>query len=133
MPVYDYKCAEHGVFHELATIEQGGKPCACPTCGKLSARVLMIPPEVLAMSPAKRASMDRNEEAKHRPIISSVDSRAEAAERKAFNQKHGHTHKKGCGCSHENASDQSALKKQVIFLPDGSKVFPSQRPWMISH
>lgn len=133
MPVYDYKCAEHGVFHELATIEQAGKPCACPACGKLSARVLMIPPEVLAMSPAKRASMDRNEEAKHRPIISSVDSRAEAAERKAFNQKHGHTHKKGCGCSHENASDKSALKKQVIFLPDGSKVFPSQRPWMISH
>lgn len=133
MPVYDYKCAEHGVFHELAAVEQGDKPCACPSCGKLSARVIMIPPEILAMAPAKRSAMDKNEAATHQPIISTLDSRAEASERKAFAEKKGHQHGRGCGCSHENASDTSALKKQVIFLPDGSKVFPSQRPWMISH
>ena len=38
MPVYDYKCKEHGVFHELATVEQGDQPCACPTCQTLSPR-----------------------------------------------------------------------------------------------
>lgn len=134
MPVYDYKCTDHGVFHELATVEQGSQPCACPSCGKLSSRVIMIPPEVLAMAPATRKSMDRNEEARHSPIISSVDSRAEATDRAAFAKKKGHhSHHKGCGCSHETAGDRSALKQQVVFLPDGSKVFPSQRPWMISH
>ena len=133
MPLYDYKCAKHGVFHELATMEQGGQPCACPSCGQMSARVIMVPPEVLAMAPGNRESIRRNEEAKNQPMISSVDSRAEAADRKAFDQKKGHVHKKGCGCSHESASGTSALKKQVIYLPDGSKVFPSQRPWMISH
>jgi len=94
----------------------------------------MIPPEVLAMAPARRASMERNESAQHQPIISSVDSRAEAADRAAFAaKKHGHRHGKGCGCSHEHAPESSALKQQVVYLPDGSKVFPSQRPWMISH
>lgn len=133
MPVYDYKCPEHGVFHELATIAQGGDPKVCPQCRKLSARVIMIPPEVLAMAPNKRASIERNEAAKHQPIISTTDSRADVAERRAFDHKHGHQHGKGSCCSHEHASDKSALKQQVILLPDGSKVFPSQRPWMISH
>jgi putative FmdB family regulatory protein len=133
MPVYDYKCAEHGLFHELATMEDASKPCACPQCGKASARVVMIPPSVLTMAPAKKASMERNEEAKHQPIISTVDSRAEAADRAAFVAKKQHHHGKGCGCSHEHAPENSALKQQVVYLPDGSKVFPSQRPWMISH
>lgn len=138
MPVYDYKCPEHGLFHELATMEKAGEPCACPHCGKVSSRVIMIPPEVLAMAPDQRLVTARNEEAKHQPIISTLDSRAEAADRAAFAKRaasggHKHRHGKGCGCSHQHETDTSSLKQQVVFLPDGSKVFPSQRPWMISH
>lgn len=126
MPLYDYKCAEHGLFHELATIDKASEPCACPQCGKSSSRVIMIPPEILANSPLAKAQ-GKNEEAQHQPIISSVDSRQEAADRKA----HAHKHGKSCGCNHE--ANQSSLKQQVVYLPDGSKIFPSQRPWMISH
>lgn len=126
MPLYDYKCAEHGLFHELVTMENAAKPCKCPKCGSMSPRVIMIPPEVLQNAPAMKAR-EKNEQAQHQPIISSVDSRQEAAERKA----HAHKHGKSCGCNHE--ANQSSLKQQVIYLPDGSKVFPSQRPWMISH
>lgn len=142
MPVYDYKCTEHGLFHELATMADAGQPKACPKCGKASARVIMIPPEVLAMAPDQRAAMAHNEEARHQPIISSVDSRAEAADRAAFAQRKdssnvsrraGHQHGRGCCGGAEHAGETSALKQQVVFLPDGSKVFPSQRPWMISH
>lgn len=143
MPVYDYKCTEHGLFHELASMADAGQPKACPKCGKASARVIMIPPEVLAMAPDQRAAMAHNEEARHQPIISSVDSRAEAADRAAFAQRKdssnvsrraGHQHGRGCcGGGAEHAGETSALKQQVVFLPDGSKVFPSQRPWMISH
>jgi len=115
MPVYDYKCTEHGLFHELGTMETSGEPKACPQCGKLSARVIMIAPQVLQMAPERRAAMEKNEQARHAPILSSVDSRAEAADRAAHAHKHGH---KGhsCGCASEHRSQDNALKQQVIFL-----------------
>lgn len=134
MPLYDYKCKEHGLFHELETMDRSGEPKTCPKCGTLCARVIIIPPEVLNMAPEKRKAMETNEAAQQQPIISTVDSRAEATDRAAYAQKHGHSHQSGsCGCSSEHQPKKSALKQQVIFLPDGSKVFPSQRPWMISH
>lgn len=138
MPVYDYKCPKHGLFHELATMAQAGDPCACPKCGTHSPRVIMIPPEVLAMAPERRKMMATNEKAVNEPIISTLDSRAEAAERRqhaiknAGKKQHG-SHHQGCGCHSEHRGDRSQLKQQVVYLPDGSKVFPSQRPWMISH
>ncbi len=131
MPVYDYKCAEHGIFHDLATMDKAAEPCKCPQCGKMSSRIIMIPPEVLAMAPDAKKSLEKNETAQHQPIISSVDSRQEAAERKAYALKHGKG--KSCGCSSHAEADTSSLKQQVVYLPDGSKIFPSQRPWMISH
>ena len=127
MPVYDYKCPQHGVFHDLASMDMAAKPAACPQCRQLSPRIIMIPPEVLAMAPNKRKAMARNEEAKHQPIISTADVRAEKAARDQ------HAHKKGCGCSQHKPAGQSALRQQVIYTADGSKTFPSQRPWMISH
>jgi len=134
MPVYDYKCKEHGLFHELGTMENSGDPKPCPQCRAMSARIVMIPPEILNMASEKRLAMQTNEEAQHQPIISTADSRAEAADRVAYAHKHGHSKQSGgCGCSSEHKPENSALKQQVIFLPDGSKVFPSQRPWMISH
>jgi putative FmdB family regulatory protein len=128
MPVYDYKCNDHGLFHDLASMNEAALPCVCPQCGKLSARVIMIPPEVLAMSPARRQAIAKNEKAVHQPIISSVDSREDLAQRRAHAAA-----KKGCGCSDNAHPDRSSLRQQAIYLPDGSKVFPSQRPWMISH
>jgi len=130
MPVYDYKCPQHGLFHELGVMETSGSPCACPQCGTQSARIIMIPPDVLAMAPEQRKAMANNEKARHQPIISSTDSRAEAADQQRFALKQGD--KQG-GCCSQHRQKNSALKQQVVFLPDGSKVFPSQRPWMISH
>ncbi|GAB1260215.1 FmdB family zinc ribbon protein [Aurantivibrio plasticivorans] len=141
MPLYDYKCKDHGVFHQLATMADSGKPQACPTCGVASGRIIMIPPEVLAMAPEKRKAMEKNDRARHEPHFSTTDSRAEEAEKKAFELKRsgccGH---RASGAHHRGkpqiigaAPDQSNLKQQVIYLADGSKVFPSQRPWMISH
>ncbi len=132
MPLYDYKCREHGLFHELATMDRAALPCACPQCGKPSARVLMIPPEVLRMAPKRRQVQARNEQAAHAPRLSTTDSRADLAAR----QRH-EMNKRSCACPGHQAEagnpDRSALRQQAIYLPDGSKVFPSQRPWMISH
>jgi len=131
MPLYDYKCPKHGLFHGLQAMEKSAEPCKCPQCGTLSARIIMISPEIIKMAPNQKKAMEKNEKALHEPIFSTEDSRAEAAEKVAFAKQKGHKHG-SCGCS-EHKPEYSALKQQVIFLPDGSKVFPSQRPWMISH
>lgn len=127
MPVYDYKCKDHGVFHELAAMDKAADPAACPSCKALSPRIIMIPPEVLAMAPDKKKAIMKNEQAQASPIISTIDTRAEQAERTK--------HASSCGCSSHKSKnlEQTSLKQQVVYMADGSKVFPSQRPWMISH
>ncbi|AEF53630.1 FmdB family zinc ribbon protein [Marinomonas posidonica] len=134
MPIYDFKCAEHGLFHELVSMDKAGEAFPCPKCQASCAPVILVAPTALSMSPAARQSAETNEAARHQPIISTQDSRAEAEDRHQFALlREGQGRKAShCGCS-EHRQEQSALKQQVVLLPDGSKVFPSQRPWMISH
>lgn len=115
MPVYDYKCEDHGIFHELATLEDHQKPIACPTCGKLSARVIIMSPSILDMAAEKRHAHETNERASHEPVFSNKDRR-----------ENDHEHSKGCGC-------QGGKKSKLIYTAQGDKMFPSMRPWMISH
>jgi putative FmdB family regulatory protein len=117
MPVYDYKCEEHGVFYGLASMEDSDKPMHCTTCGKLSPRIILIAPEILDMSPMKRKAAETNERNQHEPTVSSKDRR-ESDEQ----------HSKGCGCS-----DRSVSKSKLMYTAQGDKMFPSMRPWMISH
>lgn len=119
MPVYDYKCAKHGLFSQLATMEKSGEPNGCPTCGALSPRVILLPPEILDMAPARRQAFARNEKACHEPQIYMPEERE---------SRQG----KQCGCQ-EHSPDRSSLRQKAVLLADGSKIFPSQRPWMISH
>ena len=122
MPVYDYKCADHGLFYELASIDDSSKPAACPECGKWSARVIMLAPEFLDMKAENRKAHARNEEARHAPVFSTPEYRAE--KRARLEHKHG----KGCGCG-----DKPIRKSNLMYTADGKKMFPSMRPWMISH
>ena len=122
MPVYDYKCTTHGLFHELNTMEASSQPCACPTCGSLSARVIMFAPEFLDMKQENRAAHSRNEKAMNEPVFSTPDYRAEQKARRE------HKHGKGCGCG-----DKPIRKSALMYTADGNKMFPSMRPWMISH
>lgn len=116
MPVYEYKCQDHQVFYELATIEDSDKPCACPVCGKLSARIICIPPEILKLSPKVRAAHALNEKNQHEPTYSS-------RERRELDEEHA----KGCGCK------QQISQSGLLYTANGEKFFPSKRPWMISH
>ena len=117
MPVYDYKCPEHGIFHELAMLRDHANPAACPTCQALSPRIIIMTPEILDMAPEKKKAMAINEAARHEPHHSTADTRAENAERL----------KHGCGCKHEKRSSK------LFYTAEGNKMFPSMRPWMISH
>ena len=109
MPVYDYKCPEHGIFHELATMED---------FQKLSPRIIMMPPQFLDMAPEKRKAIEKNEIARHQPQHSTPDTRAENAERLKHN----------CGCDHHEKRSSN-----LFYTAEGNKMFPSMRPWMISH
>lgn len=74
------------------------------------------------MAKEKRDAIERNESAVHTPIFSTPEYRAE--QRARLEHKHG----KGCGCNH-NPIRQSRL----MYTAEGNKMFPSMRPWMISH
>ena len=103
-------------------MEDSSKPADCPICAKLSARVIMVAPEFLAMKKENRAAHARNETAMHAPVLSTPDYRAEQQERREY--KHG----KGCGCG-----DKPIRKSNLMYTAGGNKMFPSMRPWMISH
>lgn len=110
MPLYDYKCSTHGLFHQLVPLQASGNAHACPHCGALSPRVLLVPPQLLTMDPARRNAFARNEKAAHEP-------------------RHGNHHsERERGYCHHNRD-----KPQVFYTADGNKMFPSARPWMISH
>jgi putative FmdB family regulatory protein len=116
MPVYDYKCRDHGPFYELQTLENHDQPCICPACGQLSPRIIRVAPEILEMAKSKRQAYEANERAQHEPIVSSKDQR-----------EHDKQHRSQCGCGHPGK------KSKLFYTAKGEKHFPSMRPWMISH
>ena len=116
MPVYDYKCNTHGVFHELATLDDHAKPCPCPQCGALSGRVIMIPPEFLNLDTDRRNAFETNERSQHAPVFSTDESRR-------VRKQDG-----GCGCG-----EHTKRNRKLMYTARGEKFFPSMRPWMISH
>ena len=117
MPLYDYKCQEHGVFSELTALADHEKPAKCPRCGAMSPRVLTLSPQILSMMKEKKQAMERNEKARHEPVISTLDRR-----------QHDTQHAKSCGCN-----SGSVKNSKLFYTANGNKMFPSMRPWMISH
>jgi len=119
MPVYDYKCKEHGIYHELATLEDSSKPTKCPKCGVLCGRIIMMSPTILDMPDSKRKAHETNEKSQHEPIYSNEDRR-----------KHDHHHASHSGC---NKHKVTSAGSKMLYTATGEKIFPSARPWMIGH
>lgn len=117
MPVYDYKCAQHGLFFELASMDNHAEPAPCPQCSAVSARIIIMSPAIQDMAKDKKQAIERNEAAQHEPQHSTTDTRAENADKL----------KHGSGCSHRKRSSK------LMYTAEGNKIFPSMRPWMISH
>lgn len=46
MPLYDYRCPEHGYFDGYADMAHSSEPAACPACGQASPKVILHAPRV---------------------------------------------------------------------------------------
>lgn len=113
MPFYDYRCREHGLFERLASVAECAEAGPCPRCGVLAVRVITAPPALLDMAPERREAFARNERSRHEPRLHAVGEE---------------------DSDHRCGDDPgSVVERRAILLADGSKVFPSQRPWMIGH
>jgi putative FmdB family regulatory protein len=112
MPTYDYACDAHGEFSAMRPMAQYREPQPCPTCGVPAPRVVSVP-AMSFMDGSVRAAHAVNERSAHAPS-NSADYKA----------RHG----AGCGCCGGAGKRSSAAT-----AADGSKSFPSKRPWMISH
>jgi len=109
VPVYEYACTDCGAFTALRPMAQGREPHPCPSCGATAPRVLATPPAFAGMSAAQRVAHATNERGAHEPRVSS---------------RHG----AGCSCCGSGAKTSAVAR-----ATDGSKTFPTKRPWMISH
>lgn len=116
MPTYDYDCPACGSFEALRRIAERDAVCACPRCCAPAPRVLAGAARLAYLSPATRQALDTNERARHAPHSSRDGNYPRLA------------HPSGCGCcapTRRNTNTTTAA--------NGTKMFASQRPWMISH
>ncbi len=112
MPIYDYRCEEHGAFTAIQPMSAYADPCACPDCARQAPRVILTAPRLAVMDGARRAAHGVNERAAHEPKRSSQ-------------------HGPGCGCCSGGTGKTKA--SGAVLRPDGSKSLVGRRPWMISH
>lgn len=68
MPIYEYECAEHGVFEDFRPISKSGDPVPCQECGAAAARILSAT-RISRVSAADRVAHSRNERSRHEPRV----------------------------------------------------------------
>ncbi|MBX2881371.1 MAG: zinc ribbon domain-containing protein [Granulosicoccus sp.] len=118
MPVYQYHCDSCGQFEKLVPMSQSRAFCECPDCHSRATRRIAAPFLAL-VADNTRKGLERNERAQHEPVHSQ-------------HRHHNYGSKGGskCGCSGQGGKKISST---VASTPSGSKMFPTKRPWMISH
>lgn len=113
MPLYDYLCEDCGPFSDSRPMAECDDPGECPACRTLAPRALLTAPRLACMPAGRRQAFATNERSAHAPRT--------VAEYKA-------AHGAGCSCCRGKKPGRPVRK-----AANGSKSFPSARPWMISH
>lgn len=114
MPTYDYACPSCGEFDVIRRMDQRNEPVACPDCGATSERVIVSAAGLAYVDAVTRRSVETNERARNEP--------------KSSKNHVSHRHPAGCGCC-----ASSGKRSSTVTTANGNKIFPSKRPWMISH
>ncbi len=116
MPLYDYMCPNCGPVSAFRPVSEYDLPIVCPHCKSEASRVLLYAPHITALSANMLDAHARNEKSCHEPKFSTKDERAEKK------------HPAGCSCC-----SSGEKKSRTLYTADGGKMFPTARPWMISH
>ena len=112
MPVYDYLCDDCGSFTEMRPMAECELSFECPSCGQDAPRAYLTAPRLSGMSAERRLAHATNERSANAPgALSRMDK----------------SHGAGCSCCSGKSSRMTRRGK------NGSKSFPTARPWMISH
>ncbi len=124
MPTYDYLCASCGPISANRPMSAHADPIECPICKAEAPRAILQPPHMSGLSPSDRAAHQRNETSRHNPKFSTKSDRDDSARE---NRKR---HPSGCSCC---SGSKGNFRSSAVYKADGSKTFPSKRPWMIGH
>lgn len=88
MPIYEFRCREHGVFEQRMSMAQAGSEYACPVCNRAAARHYTSP-MVARLSKDARATLDRTEKTREQPdVVHHIPNRANNAPTITRNPKH---------------------------------------------
>jgi putative FmdB family regulatory protein len=112
MPVYEYLCQDCGPFTAMRPMAECDLPSECPACTRVAPRALLTAPHCSTLSNERRIAHATNERSAHAP--------------KTLSQAKG-AHAAGCSCCSGRSPRLVARGK------NGTKGFPTSRPWMISH
>ena len=66
MPLYEYECAEHGVFERSRPMAEASLGAPCPDCEAEAPRILSAP-NVPALPRGLSLAHERNERSRHEP------------------------------------------------------------------
>lgn len=113
MPVYEYHCDNCGHFDKILPMSRAHEKTTCPECQKAADRSITATYLGSASRNMIKAA-GRNELAQNEPKHSSQLTSK---------------HPSGCSC----CSGSSRLSNQTRKNAAGDKMFPTKRPWMISH
>jgi putative FmdB family regulatory protein len=111
MPTYEYMCSDCGPFTQMRPMAESDLGSECPHCGDEAPRAFLTPPNFSGMSSELRVAHATNERSRHAPVSSASKG-----------------HGSGCSCCSGKGLSRKTLRRK-----DGSKSFPTSRPWMISH
>ncbi|MFK7859364.1 MAG: FmdB family zinc ribbon protein [Granulosicoccus sp.] len=114
MPVYQYNCPSCGQFDKNKPMSMASEKASCPQCNSPASRFIAAP-FLASTSRSSIRATGLNELAQNEPRHTSQLMRK---------------HKPGCGCCGGGSNRISGKTAQNAA---GDKMFPTKRPWMISH
>src|SRR5215467_8572052 len=75
MPIYEYRCDQHGVFEIIRPLSMARESATCLVCGSEARRVFSVPMVRTGSRTALLAAMDHSEKSRDEPeVVTSVPS-----------------------------------------------------------
>jgi putative FmdB family regulatory protein len=88
MPLYEYRCSDHGVFEAMGRMSRSGEPGSCPACEASAPRILSSV-RGAQLERSQVIARDRNERSAHEPRLVETKKKVATGERPKPQRSHG--------------------------------------------